>query len=95
VARNSILIHARDGSDTGRVGRRRSRKATWLRSGAAQSALTSLVSLGSNLCYFDVDEQTYLKYARVTQSHGTSSHDLRGAALLGLADETFLLTLVR
>jgi len=57
-------------------------------SGAAQvKPLTTLVSLDPIYVYFDVDEQTYLKYARVTQSHGTSSHDLRSAALLGLADE--------
>jgi multidrug efflux system membrane fusion protein len=49
--------------------------------------LTTLVSLDPIYVYFDVDEQTYLKYARLTQSHGTSSHDLRSTAQLGLADE--------
>jgi len=51
------------------------------------SSLTSLVSLDPIYVYFDVDEQTYLKYARQTERHGISSHDLRSAALLGLADE--------
>jgi multidrug efflux system membrane fusion protein len=73
---------------TGRVGRAEITEGNLVESGAAQvRPLTSLVSLDPIYVYFDVDEQTYLKYARVTQSHGTSSHDLRGAALLGLADE--------
>ncbi len=49
--------------------------------------LTTLVSLDPIYVYFDVDEQTYLKYARVTQIHGAGSHELRSEALLGLADE--------
>src|SRR6266404_2072164 len=73
---------------TGRVGRAEITEGNLVESGAAQvKPLTTLVSLDPIYVYFDVDEQTYLKYARVTQSHGTSSHDLRGAALLGLADE--------
>jgi multidrug efflux system membrane fusion protein len=73
---------------TGRVGRAEITEGNLVESGAAQvKPLTTLVSLDPIYVYFDVDEQTYLKYARVTQSHGTSSHDLRGAAQLGLADE--------
>src|SRR5712671_2166787 len=73
---------------TGRVGRAEITEGNLVESGAAQvRPLTSLVSLDPIYVYFDVDEQTYLKYARVTQSHGTSSNDLRGVALLGLADE--------
>ncbi|HXN24728.1 MAG TPA: efflux RND transporter periplasmic adaptor subunit [Candidatus Dormibacteraeota bacterium] len=73
---------------TGRVGRAEVTEGNLVESGAAQvKPLTSLVSLDPIYVYFDVDEQTYLKYARVTQSHRTSSHDLRSAALLGLADE--------
>src|SRR5258705_9479640 len=73
---------------TGRVGRAEITEGNLVESGAAQvRPLTSLVSLDPIYVYFDVDEQTYLKYARVTQSHGTSSDDLRGAALLGLAEE--------
>src|SRR6195256_5028449 len=76
---------------TGRVGRAEITEGNLVESGAAQvRPLTSLVSLDPIYVYFDVDEQTYLKYARVTQSHGTSSHDLRGAALLGLAGGTAL-----
>jgi multidrug efflux system membrane fusion protein len=73
---------------TGRVGRAEITEGNLVESGAAQvKPLTTLVSLDPIYVYFDVDEQTYLKYARLTQSHGTSSHDLRNAALLGLADE--------
>jgi multidrug efflux system membrane fusion protein len=73
---------------TGRVGRAEITEGNLVESGAAQvKPLTTLVSLDPIYVYFDVDEQTYLKYARLTQSHGTNSHDLRSAALLGLADE--------
>jgi multidrug efflux system membrane fusion protein len=73
---------------TGRVGRAEITEGNLVEGGAGQiKPLTTLVSLDPIYVYFDVDEQTYLKYARVTQSHGTSSHDLRSAAQLGLADE--------
>jgi len=73
---------------TGRVGRAEVTEGNLVQSGPAQvTPLTTLVSLDPIYVYFDVDEQTYLKYARVTQSHGANSHELRGAALLGLADE--------
>jgi multidrug efflux system membrane fusion protein len=73
---------------TGRVGRAEITEGNLVESGAAQvKPLTTLVSLDPIYVYFDVDEQTYLKYARLTQGHGTSSHDLRSAAQLGLADE--------
>jgi len=73
---------------TGRVGRAEITEGNLVESGTAQvKPLTTLVSLDPIYVYFDVDEQTYLKYARLTQSHGTSSHDLSSAAWLGLADE--------
>lgn len=73
---------------TGRVGRAEITEGNLVESGAAQvKPLTTMVSLDPIYVYFDVDEQTYLKYARVTQGLGTSSHDLRSPALLGLADE--------
>jgi len=73
---------------TGRVGRAEITEGNLVEGGAGQiKPLTSLVSLDPIYVYFDVDEQTFLKYARVTQTRGTTSHDLRGAALLGLADE--------
>lgn len=36
---------------------------------AGQSELTSLVSTAHMYAYFDVDEQTFLKYAKLTQEH--------------------------
>jgi len=73
---------------TGRVGRAEITEGNLVEGGAGQiKPLTTLVSLDPIYVYFDVDEQTYLKYARLTQIHGTSSHELRSQALLGLADE--------
>jgi len=73
---------------TGRVGRAEITEGNLVEGGAGQiKPLSTLVSLDPIYVYFDVDEQTYLKYARLTQTRGTTSHDLRGAALLGLADE--------
>ena len=73
---------------TGRVGRAEITEGNLVEGGAGQiKPLTTLVSLDPIYVYFDVDEQTYLKFARVTQTHGTGSHDLRGQARLGLADE--------
>jgi multidrug efflux system membrane fusion protein len=73
---------------TGRVGRAEITEGNLVESGAAQvKPLTTLVSLDPIYVYFDVDEQTYLKYARTTRAHGAGSHEQRGAALLGLADE--------
>src|SRR5258707_2777998 len=73
---------------TGRVGRAEITEGNLVEGGAGQiKQLTTLVSLDPIYVYFDVDEQTYLKYARVTQIHGAGSHELRSEALLGLADE--------
>jgi len=73
---------------TGRVGRAEITEGNLVQGGAGQiTPLTTLVSLDPIYVYFDADEQTYLKYARVSRTAGTSSHDLTNAALLGLADE--------
>ncbi len=73
---------------SGRVGRAEITEGNLVEGGAGQiKPLTTLVSLDPIYVYFDVDEQTYLKYARVTQSRQASSHELRSAAHLGLADE--------
>src|SRR5258707_686388 len=73
---------------TGRVGRAEITEGKLVEGGGGQiKPLTTLVSLDPIYVYFDVDEQTYLKYARVTQIHGAGSHELRSEALLGLADE--------
>jgi membrane fusion protein, multidrug efflux system len=73
---------------TGRVGRAEITEGNLVQGGAGQiTPLTTLVSLDPIYVYFDADEQTYLKYARVSRTSGTGSHDLTNAALLGLADE--------
>ncbi len=73
---------------TGRVGRAEITEGNLVQGGAGQiTPLTTLVSLDPIYVYFDADEQTYLKYARVSRTAGTSSHDLTNAALLGVADE--------
>jgi membrane fusion protein, multidrug efflux system len=73
---------------TGRVGRAEITEGNLVAAGPAQvTPLTTLVSLDPVYVYFDVDEQTYLKYARVTRNGDAASQNLRNAAHLGLADE--------
>src|ERR1700730_11564950 len=72
----------------GRVGRAQVTEGNLVAGGPAQATpLTTLVSLDPVYVYFDVDEQTYLKYARVNRSQDASDRNLRNAAHLGLADE--------
>jgi multidrug efflux system membrane fusion protein len=74
---------------TGRVSRAEITEGNLVETGAAQvKPLTTLVSIDPIYVYFDVDEQTYLKYAKLTQNRGSASHDVQTEALLGLADET-------
>lgn len=73
---------------SGRVGRAEITEGNLVAAGPAQATpLTTLVSLDPVYVYFDVDEQTYLKYARVTRKGDAASQNLRNAAHLGLADE--------
>jgi multidrug efflux system membrane fusion protein len=73
---------------TGRVGRAEITAGNLVEAGAAQvRPLTTLVSIDPIYVYFDVDEQTYLKYAKVKPTAGAISHELHTDAMLGLADE--------
>jgi multidrug efflux system membrane fusion protein len=77
---------------TGRVGRAEITEGNLVQAGPDQQhPLTTLVSLDPIYVYFDVDEQTYLKYARVTRAAGATSknvgHNLGNEARLGLVDE--------
>ena len=73
---------------TGRVGRAEITAGNLVEAGAAQvRPLTTLVSIDPIYVYFDIDEQTYLKYAKVKPTAGSSSHELHTQAQLGLADE--------
>jgi multidrug efflux system membrane fusion protein len=74
---------------TGRVSRAEITAGNLVESGAAQvKPLTTVVSLDPVYAFFDVDEQTYLKYARVAQTASGNSRELRNAVFLGLADES-------
>ncbi|HEV7523182.1 MAG TPA: efflux RND transporter periplasmic adaptor subunit [Candidatus Angelobacter sp.] len=74
---------------TGRVGRAEVTAGNLVGSGPAQvRPLTTVVSLDPIYAYFDADEQTFLKYARVAeQTAGGNSHELKSQVALGLADE--------
>jgi membrane fusion protein, multidrug efflux system len=73
----------------GRVSRAEITAGNLVESGAAQvKPLTTVVSLDPIYAFFDVDEQTYLKYSRLAQTQSSSSRELRNPVFLGLADET-------
>jgi multidrug efflux system membrane fusion protein len=73
---------------TGRVSRAEITEGNLVEAGPSLGhPLTTLVSLDPVYVYFDVDEQTYLKYAKVTRAAGSNSHNLGNEARLGLADE--------
>jgi len=74
---------------SGRIGRAEITEGNLVEGGAAQiRPLTTLVSLDPIYVYFDADEQTYLKYARVSQKGKTgNAHELTNVVYLGLADE--------
>lgn len=74
---------------TGRVSRAEITAGNLVESGAAQvKPLATIVSLDPIYAFFDVDEQTYLKYSRLAQTQSGNSRELRNAVFLGLADET-------
>lgn len=56
---------------------------------AGQSVLTSLVSTDRVYAYFDADEQTYLKYAKLAkQGTRPSSRDVQNPVQMGLATDS-------
>jgi membrane fusion protein, multidrug efflux system len=74
---------------TGRVSRAEITAGNLVESGAAQvKPLTTVVSLDPIYAFFDVDEQTYLKYSRLAQTRSKDSREIRNSVFLGLADET-------
>ncbi len=74
---------------TGRVSRAEITAGNLVESGAAQvKPLTTVVSLDPIYAFFDVDEQTYLKYSRLAQTRSKDSREIRNSVSLGLADET-------
>lgn len=74
---------------TGRVSSRHVTEGNLISGGAAGSTLiTTIVSLDPIHCYFDADEQAYLKYDRLAREGKLqSSREAKHPVYLGLADE--------
>jgi RND family efflux transporter MFP subunit len=74
---------------SGRISRQFVTEGNLINGGTAESTLlTRIVSLDPIYAYFDVDERSYLKYARVARNGTrTGSHEVKIAVALGLADE--------
>jgi multidrug efflux system membrane fusion protein len=75
---------------TGRISRRLVTEGNLINGGTAQSTLlTTIVSMDPIYVYFDADERSYLKYARLSQNgRGPNSREARNPVYLALADET-------
>jgi RND family efflux transporter MFP subunit len=74
---------------TGRVSNREVTEGNLISGGSLQSTLlTTIVSMDPIHCYFDADEQAFLKYTRLAID-GTrqSSRDVKNPAYIALADE--------
>ena len=74
---------------TGRVSRRDVTEGNLISGGTLQSTLlTTIVSLDPIHCYFDADEQAFLKYTRLAmEGKRQSSRDVKNPVYLALADE--------
>jgi RND family efflux transporter MFP subunit len=74
---------------TGRVSRRDVTEGNLISGGTLQSTLlTTIVSLDPIHCYFDADEQAFLKYARLAQEgKRQSSRDVKNPVYIALGDE--------
>lgn len=74
----------------GRIGQRLVTNGNLVNGGAGNATLlTTIVSIDPIHCYFDADEQAFLKYVRRSASgERASSRDVRNRVFVGLADET-------
>ena len=74
---------------TGRISRKLVTEGNLINGGSAESTLlTSIVSMDPIYVYFEADERSYLKYARLSQNgKGPSSREARNPVYLALADE--------
>ena len=74
---------------SGRIGAREVTKGNIISGGVGQSTLiTTIVSLDPIHCYFDADEQAYLKYQRLEQGPGGSAAATgKNPIFVGLTDE--------
>jgi RND family efflux transporter MFP subunit len=75
---------------TGRISRRVVTEGNLIIGGGTQSTLlTTIVSLDPIHCYFDADEQAFLKYARLAkEGKRLSSRDAKNPVFVALVDET-------
>lgn len=74
---------------TGRISRRYVTEGNLVSGGASDSTLlTTIVSVDPIHCYFDVDEQAYLKYVRLAREGvRASSRDVRNPVYIALGNE--------
>jgi RND family efflux transporter MFP subunit len=74
---------------TGRISRKLVTEGNLINGGTAESTLlTTIVSMDPIYVYFEADERSYLKYARLSQNgKGPSSREARNPVYLALADE--------
>jgi RND family efflux transporter MFP subunit len=74
---------------TGRISRKLVTEGNLINGGTAQSTLlTTIVSMDPIYVYFEADERSYLKYARLSQNgKGPNSREARNPVYLALADE--------
>ena len=75
---------------SGRISRHLVTQGNLINGGTAESTLlTTIVSLDPMYCYFEADERSYLKYARLSRTgERPSSRDVRNPVYLALANET-------
>jgi RND family efflux transporter MFP subunit len=74
---------------TGRISRKLVTEGNLINGGTAESTLlTTIVSMDPIYVYFEADERSYLKYARLSQNgKGPSAREARNPVYLALADE--------
>jgi RND family efflux transporter MFP subunit len=74
---------------TGRIGRKLVTEGNLVNGGTAQATLlATIVSMDPIYVYFEADERSYLKYARLSQNgKGPSAREARNPVYLALADE--------
>jgi RND family efflux transporter MFP subunit len=74
---------------TGRISRKLVTEGNLINGGTAEATLlTTIVSMDPIYVYFEADERSYLKYARLSRNgKGSSSREARNPVYLALADE--------
>jgi len=73
---------------SGRISRKLVTEGNLLNGGSAESTLlTTIVSMDPVYVYFEPDERSYLKYARLSQNGKGGSRETRNPVYLALADE--------